>query len=170
MDIENKMYRRFRMKVYTTLFLKAALVLIAIVLLCLCLFWLPWISWEAVKVVPEFSFLRIPVLLGLYLTAVPFYFALFQSWVLLNLVEKKNAFSEKAFVSLKNIKLSALAIISVYIIGMLVLVMFQALHPGIALIGIGIIFISVLVSLFAAVLQQQVRNVQEMKTQQDLTV
>ncbi|WP_456274554.1 DUF2975 domain-containing protein [Bacillus sp. AK031] len=158
------------MKVHTTLFLKIALVIIGLSVFCLCLFWLPWISKESAELAPEFAFLRIPVLTGLYLTAVPFFFAILQSWKLLVFIEEKNAFSVKAVETLNYIKFSAIAIISVYIIGMFALVMFEALHPGIALIGIGIIFISVLVSLFASVLQQQVRNVQQIKAEQDLTV
>lgn len=46
----------------------------------------------------------------------------------------------------------------------------SALHPGIAIIGFIIIFASVVIAVFAGVLQKLLRNALDIKSENDLTV
>lgn len=89
---------------------------------------------------------------------------------LLNYIEKENAFSELTIISLKRIKKCALTIFCLYIIGMIFLLTQNALHPGIAVIGFVICFVTIVVSLFTAVLQNLLKSIMEIKNENDLTV
>ncbi|WHY78625.1 DUF2975 domain-containing protein [Neobacillus sp. WH10] len=158
------------MKRGTTTSLKLAIFIIGIISLALCIFFLPGLSREAAKINPEYAHLRLPVLLGLYITVIPFFLALYQAFKLLGYIESKNAFSELAVVSLKHIKYCANTIIIIYVIGISLLVSQNALHPGIAIIGFTIVFAAFVISLFTAILQELLRNALEIKAENDLTV
>ncbi|QQZ09916.1 DUF2975 domain-containing protein [Heyndrickxia vini] len=154
----------------TTIFLKLAIFILGIIILSLCVFLLPELANVAAKKNPEYAFLRFPILVGLYLTAIPFYLALYQGLKLLHFIEKKNAFSDIAVTSLGHIKICAITIFILYVIGIIVLVSQNALHPGIALSGAVIIFATLVISFFAAVLQELLRNALDIKEENDLTV
>ena len=57
-----------------------------------------------------------------------------------------------------------------YVIGMILLGTQNALHPGIAIIGLVIFFASIVIMLFTAVLQELLKNVLKIKTENDLTI
>ena len=158
------------MKDGTVLFLKGVTVFIGIVIALCCIWSLPNLAREAAELNPEFAYLRIPVLAGIYMTAVPFYFALYQAFHLLTLIEKEYAFSEWAVKTLGNIKVCAGAIIGLYALGMAGLFTLNALHPGIALIGGGIMFTTLVIFFFAAVLQGLLSSALKIKSENDLTV
>lgn len=61
------------MKKATKLGLKVTICTIGLTILALCLFLLPDLARSAAEMNPEFSYLRFPVLLGLYITAIPFF-------------------------------------------------------------------------------------------------
>ncbi|MGM8213622.1 DUF2975 domain-containing protein [Virgibacillus sp. W0430] len=153
-----------------TRFLKAALILIGLPILFLCVFGLPWLARYTVDMYPEYAYLRYPILSGLYLTAIPFYFALYQAFLLLNYIDNNNAFSIASVKSLQYITYCAFIISSLYTIGIIVLVSQNAFHPGIAMIGIPIVFASIVVAVFAAVLQKLLSKAIEIKSENDLTV
>ncbi|MFE8697410.1 DUF2975 domain-containing protein [Cytobacillus sp. FJAT-53684] len=142
------------MKRGTTIFLKLAVFIIGLIILLLCIFWLPQMAGSAAELNPEFAYLKYPILIGLYFTVIPFYFALYQSLKLVSYIESRNTFSELATLSLKHIKRCALIIIFTYIIGIIFLLSQSALHPGIALIGVGIICAAFVVSRLAGFLQE----------------
>jgi len=158
------------MKKATKLGLKVTICTIGLTILALCLFLLPDLARSAAEMNPEFSYLRFPVLLGLYITAIPFFLALYQSLKLLDYIECENAFSHLAVSSLGNIKTCAFTIIALYVIGIIFLVSQNALHPGIALIGFVIIFATIVISFFTAVLQELLKSAIEIKSENDLTV
>lgn len=158
------------MKRGTIISLKLAIFVIGIIMLGLCVIWLPWMAKNAAEMNPEYAYLRLPVLVGMYITAIPFFVALYQSLKLLRYIESGNAFSELVVISLKHIKHCAMGIIILYIIGFFFLVSQSALHPGIAIIGLAIIFGAFIIAVFAAVLQELLRNALEMKSENDLTV
>src|SRR5581483_2190876 len=96
------------MKQGSTLFLKGVVVLLGLIVLALCVFALPYaISMENVG-----SYR--PILFGMYIPAIPFFFALYQALKLLSYIDKNAAFSELSVKALKNIKYSALAISGLY--------------------------------------------------------
>lgn len=158
------------MKRGTTTFLKLAIIIIGIVILILFIFWFPWLARNAAEMNPEYAYLRYPVLVGIYFTAIPFYFTLYQALKLLNYIERKNAFSELAVDSLKHIKHCMIAISILYGLGLSFLGLRNALHPGIAVMGAAIIFAALTISFFAALLQELLRNALEIKSENDLTV
>lgn len=158
------------MKRGSTTFLKTAVFLIGIIVLALCIFFLPWLANYTAEIFPEFAFLHYPVLIGLYVTAIPFFIALYQAIRLLSYIDNEVAFSESSVNSLKLIKYCAITISILYVIGAIFLMSQNALHPGIAIIGFIIVFASAVIAVFAAVLQKLLRNVLDIKSENDLTV
>ncbi|MFB5563498.1 DUF2975 domain-containing protein, partial [Bacillus cereus] len=98
------------MKQGSTLFLKTVVILIGIPVLAMCIFLVPKIGNFAAELYPDISYIKYLVFINLYATAIPYYFALYQTFKLLNYIDKNNAFSELSVQALKNIKYSALAI------------------------------------------------------------
>ncbi|API91399.1 MULTISPECIES: DUF2975 domain-containing protein [unclassified Virgibacillus] len=138
--------------------LKAAIFAIGIVVLGLCIFALPSLAKSSAEMFPEFAYLRYPVLLGLYLTAVPFFYALYQAMKLLHFIDNRKAFSDLAVYTLVRIKYCASMISILYVIGMIFLLTQNALHPSIAIMGLVILFSSIVIMLFSAVLQSLFKN------------
>ncbi|OKL36918.1 DUF2975 domain-containing protein [Domibacillus mangrovi] len=160
------------MKQGTTLFLKIAVIIIGIPVLALCIFLVPEIANYATKLYPDITYLKYLVLIGLYAAAIPFYFALYQAFKLLSYIDKDKAFSELSVRALRNIKYCASTISILYVIDMplLYLIAEKDDAPGIILIGLVIIFASMVIAVFAAVLQQLLKNAIDIKTENDLTV
>ncbi|MGY0694560.1 DUF2975 domain-containing protein [Virgibacillus sp. FSP13] len=153
-----------------TFFLKSAVFLIGITVLALCIFWLPWLANDTTKMFPEFAYLQYPVLVGLYVTTIPFFIALYLALKLLNYIDNNNAFSGLSVKFLKYIKYCAVTISFLYVIGIIFLMSQKALHPGIAIIGFTIIFTSVVIAVFTAVLQRLLKNALDIKLENDFTV
>jgi len=153
-----------------TLFLKLVVFLIGIPIFVLCIFVLPWIANKAVGTM--FAEWLFPALIGMYISAVPFYFALYQAFRLLGYIDKNKAFSELSVRALKNIKYCAFAISILYV---LIMPFFCRLAeaddaPGLILIGLIIIFASFVVAVFAAVLQKLLKNAIDIQAENDLTI
>jgi Protein of unknown function (DUF2975) len=151
-------------------FLKIAIFIIGLTVLSLCIFLLPALAREAAVMNPEYAYLQYPVLFGLYATAIPFFLALYKAFKMLTYIEREEAFSEFFMVSLRYIKNCALTIICLYVIGIIVLGGLNALHPGIAIIGIGITFTAIVIVVFSAILQKMLRSAIELKAENDLIV
>ncbi|GAA0367037.1 DUF2975 domain-containing protein [Bacillus horti] len=151
-------------------FLKLAIFVIGTLVLALSIFWLPWVAERSAEMHPEYAYLRFPVLIGLYVTVIPFMAALYQGFKLLGYIQRKNAFSEAAVQSLNHIKYYAIAISIIYIFGALGLYSLNALHPGVLLMGIAIIFASSVISLFSALLKELLNSALQLKLENDLTV
>lgn len=151
-------------------FLKGAVFVMGMIVLILSIFALPALAKNAANMNPEFAYLKYPVLIGLYLTVIPFFFALYQALTLLKYIETNQAFSELAVKSLGLIKHCATVIVVIYLIGMVLLGILNALHPGIAIIGFVILFASLVILIFTAVLQELLKNVLKIKIENDLTV
>lgn len=152
------------------IFLKGSLLAIGIVVLFACLLVLPWLAQSAALHNPEYAYLRIPVLMGIYITTIPFVLALYQAYRLLHDIDNDNAFSNYASTSLVTIRKCSFMIMILYVIGMLVLAILQALHPGIAIIGLVIIFTTLVIAVFADVLHDLLLRALEIKIENDLTV
>ncbi len=153
-----------------TLFLKIAIVLIAIPILVLCTFGLIRITTEAVN--PEYALMLYPILLGMYLSTIPFFAALFEAIRLLSYIDKNKAFSELSVKSLKHIKYCATTINILFVAEMPFFYFLAEKDdaPGVILMGMVFVFGSFVVAIFAAVLQKLLKNAIEIKTENDLTV
>lgn len=153
-----------------TLFLKIVIILLGMTVVALCVLWLPWLARNAAEQAPEFAYLQYPVLIGLYVTAVPFFMALHQAWQLLNYIEKNAAFSELSVSTLNKIKYCGNAIASLYAVGTILLLTQNALHPGVVIIGFLVMFTSIVIAVFAAILQKLLKNALEIKSENELTI
>lgn len=156
----------------STIFLKVALVLIGIPILALCIFLVPKIANYSVELFPNIAYIKYLVFIYLYVTAIPFYFALYQAFKLLSYIDKNKAFSGLSVRALKNIKYCAVTISIFYAAGMPVFYLMAEIDdaPGIIVIGLVIIFASMVIAVFAAVLQKLLKEAIDIKSENDLTV
>ncbi|MED3513740.1 DUF2975 domain-containing protein [Bacillus subtilis] len=156
----------------STIFLKIALVLIGIPILALCIFLVPKMANYSAELFPNIAYIKYLVFIYLYVTAIPFYFALYQAFKLLSYIDKNKAFSGLSVRALKNIKYCAVTISIFYAAGMPVFYLMAEIDdaPGIIVIGLVIIFASMVIAVFAAVLQKLLKEAIDIKTENDLTV
>lgn len=150
----------------STLFLRAVVYIIGLVILAILGFGIPLVL-VSNEVGGYF-----PILLGLYIPAVPFFFALFQALKLLNYVDTNTAFSERSVNAIWIIKYCA-AVISIFFAAFMPYIFYVAENddaPGVAAIGLVFTFAPLVIAVFAAVLQQLLQSAIDIKAENDLTV
>lgn len=155
-----------------TLFLRLALSMIALAALALCVFAFPEM-WKSFTFEDQ-RFLKPgrAIIVGMYLSVIPFLLALYQSWKLLGFIDNNTAFSQSSITALKNIKYCAIAI-SVFMAGTSpFFYMFAQLDdaPGVVVISMSFVGAALTVAVFAAVLQKLLRNAIAIKSENELTV
>ncbi|PUB08175.1 DUF2975 domain-containing protein [Paenisporosarcina sp. OV554] len=160
------------MKRGTTLFLKIAVILIGIPVLALCIFLVPEIGNFAAELYPDIAYMKYLVLIDLYAAAIPFYFALYQAFKLLSYIDKNKAFSDLSVKALKTIKYCAITISILFAAGMplFYLIGDKDDAPGVIVLGLVIIFASMVIAVFAAVLQRLLQEAIDIKSENDLIV
>jgi hypothetical protein len=162
------------MKKGSTIFLRAAVLAIGAVVLALCVFALP-AMWMAVGSDEEYSAVAYAfygILLAMYVAAVPFFYALYQALKLLSYIDKNKAFSLLSVKALKRIAYCAL-VISVIFAASEPFFYVWAQHddaPGLIIICMIFVGASLVIAVFAAVLQRLLREAIKMKSENDLTV
>lgn len=156
----------------STTFLKAVIVLFGLAALALCVFVVPEIAGFAAELYSDMGYIQALVMIDLYGAALPFYIALYQAFKLLGYIDQNKAFSETSVQVLKNIKHCAVAISGMFVIGMPLFYLMAERDdaPGIILIGMIIILASMVIAVFAAVLQKLLNEAIELKSENDLTV
>lgn len=149
-----------------TFFLRIVTSLLGLGVLLLCVFVLP------VGIRSDITGLYRPILLGMYVPAVPFFFALYQTFKLLNYIDSNTAFSDLSIQALKNIKYCAVIISALYAVGMpyIFYVADKDDAPGAAAIGFVIVFAAMVIAVFAAVLQRLLQNAIDIQSENDLTI
>ncbi len=160
------------MKKGSTLFLKGVLIFISLVVLALCIFALPTMTRGAAAEFPPIAPLREAILFGLYLTAIPFFTALYQAFELLNYIDKNIAFSTLSVKALKYIKYSALVMSGLYMLGMPVAVLVAEWDdaPGLVIFAFLAACSPIVIAVFAAVLEKLVQSAIDLKSENELTV
>lgn len=158
------------MKQGTTLFLKFAVILIGLPVLTLGIFGVYWLAHNPAN--PEYAHLLYPIVVGMYGSIIPFCLALYQAFKLLIYIDKNNAFSERSVKALKNIKFCASAISAVYVVILpfVFLVAEKDDAPGLIFVGMVPIFASMVIAVFAAVLQRLLQEAIDIKSENDLTI
>ncbi|MDX8342398.1 DUF2975 domain-containing protein [Rossellomorea sp. YZS02] len=153
-----------------TLFLKIALFLIGTPIAALCFYGLPLLAMNVSG--SSFANMIYGILAVMYASAIPFYAALYQAFKLLTFIDRNNAFSESSVKALKTIKTCAIVIGSFYTVGIPLFYMLAEADdaPGVIVIGMIFIFGSIVIAVFAAVLQKLLNNAIEIKSENDLTV
>lgn len=121
----------------------------------MCIFLVPNIGNYAAELYPDIAYIKYLILINLYATVVPFYFALYQAFKLVSFIDKGNAFSKLSVRALKKIKQCAVTISILYVVGMplFYLVAERDDAPGIIILGMLLIFASMVIAVFAAVLK-----------------
>ena len=101
----------------STILLKITLVVIGLIALAFGIFALPsaWNGGPA-KFPAATTAIRI-IIIGMYVTVIPYFIGLYETWKLLNYIERGQAFSELSVKALKNIKLCAALIGLIYLGG-----------------------------------------------------
>ncbi len=160
------------MKRGSTHFLRFVIFLIGAGVLALCVFALPSMYRGASGEFPTASHAVFLIMIGLYLTAIPFFIALWQTLILLRAIDQNNAFSDASVKALRTIKYCATVIAALYIGGVPLLFPIADADdaPGLLLVGAAIACAPVAVAVFAAVLEKLLRSALEIKSENELTV
>ncbi|MGE7835607.1 DUF2975 domain-containing protein [Viridibacillus arvi] len=159
------------MRKVTTLFLKIAVFIIGLPVLAVCIFLVPLVANFAAKLYSNIALIKYLVFIVMYGAAVPFYFALYQAFNLLRYIDENAAFSELSVKALKNIKYCAITISGLYVLGMpLFSFIAKEVDPPIGLMGVIIILASLVIAVFAAILQRLLQEAINIKSENDLTV
>jgi hypothetical protein len=154
----------------STIFLRLAIIGFGLLVLLFSIFLLPRAFAEAMRSYDAIIYL--PAIIGVYGALIPFYSALYQGMRILSYIDKNKAFSKRSVKALGVIKYSAIAA-AILFAGSLPLFYAAAQTedaPGIMVIGLAITSAPFIIGIFAAVMQRLLRNVVEMKKENDLTV
>ncbi|WP_428909933.1 DUF2975 domain-containing protein [Niallia sp. Krafla_26] len=160
----------------STLFLKLALIIIGIPILGLCVIGLPKIAVVAFEELANgattLPYMVIGILAVMYISAVPFYIALYQAFLLLNYIDTNQAFSQISVNALRKIKNCAKTICVLYavVLPFVFIIAQWDDAPGLVLIGMVVVGASLVIAVFAAVLQRLLQEAIDIKTENDLTV
>lgn len=150
----------------STLFLRLAVLALAAIVLALCVIALPAgirsTEWGGYR----------PILIGMYIPAVPFFVALYQALKLLGLIDRSKAFTNASVRALGQIKYCAVLISVLYALGMPYI--YYAADkddaPGVVALGLIIVFASFAIGVAAALFQRLFQNAVDIKSENDLTV
>lgn len=154
------------MKRGSTLFLKIVVVLFGLAVLALCIFVLPngiiTTHWRGYR----------PILLGMYIPAIPFFIGIYQTLKLLSYIDKNKAFSESSVKALGYIKYCASIISVLYIIGLpyIYIIAEKDDASGVMLLGLIFAFAPLVIAVFSAVLQKIFTNAIGIKSENDSIV
>jgi hypothetical protein len=163
------------MKQGSTLFLKLAVIVMGIPVLAACIFLLPQLAKVAMKHVeegPTLAYMVFALLIIMYVSAIPFYFALYQALKLLSYIDKNQAFSQISVTALKNIKKCAIIISGLYAVAVPFVFIIAEWDdaPGLALLNLVVVGAAMVIAVFAAVLQRLLQEAINIKSENDLTV
>lgn len=156
----------------TTLVLKIAIFLLGVPILALCIFFVPELANFAAQLLPDFAFVKYAIYIIFYGSAIPFYFALYQTINLLRYIDKNRAFSDLSVKALKNIKYCAITISILHMLIWPLYFIFAEVDdaPGVIFVGLVVPFASIVIAVFAAVLQKLLQEAITIKSENDLTV
>ena len=118
----------------------------------------------------EIAYLYWPCLIFVWVTAVPFYVALVESWRICGEVQKGRAFCERNVKRLKQISRLALAECIIYFAALAFLAVSNLLHPAVLLLILVILCIGFAIAVFAAVLSHLTAKAGALQDENDLTI
>lgn len=160
------------MEKVSTLFLKFALVVLALPILALCIFVVPELGSIAAELVPDFTAIQPIVMVIYYLSALIYFLALWKAFQLLQLIDRKEAFSVVSVQALKVIKFCAYGIALLHVLVLPLFYVFAEIDdaPGVIFVGLVVPFASMVIAIFAAVLQKLLHEAVEIKSENDLMI
>lgn len=119
---------------------------------------------------PEVAFLYGPGLIYSFLIAVLCYIILFNFWKVTCEIGRDNSFSKENAVSFKRISRIALLLSVIWFAGILFLGINMWLNPGILILMVMAVMISIIISIMAAALSHLIWNAYELKKENELTI
>lgn len=160
------------MKKSSTIFLQVVIVLIGIGALALIL-WEPHIEGRNANATLFEIYFKDPFLAYAYTASIAFFVALYQAFRLLGYIGRNDLFSQRSVKALRTIKYCAMTLIA-FIVGAEVY-FFIAVRgnddiAGGVMMGLLMIFVSVVIATAAAVFERTLQNAVDIKTENDLTV
>jgi hypothetical protein len=158
------------MKQGSTLFLKIAVFLIGAPVLALGIFGVTYLVNNPAN--PNYAHILYPIVIGMYISVIPFFVALYQAFKLLSYIDKSLAFSDFSVKALQKIKFCAMTMSGVYIVILPFVFLVAELDdaPGLVIVGMVPIFAPMVIAVFAAVLQRLLQEAITIKHENDLTV
>ncbi|MDY0097080.1 MAG: DUF2975 domain-containing protein [Candidatus Dojkabacteria bacterium] len=102
----------------------------------------------------------LPFLISMYVSTIPFFFALFHTFKLLGYIDSKKAFSKLSIKALQYIKYSAVVFSAIYFIQLplLYLIAQEDDAPGVAVLGLIVTLLPISISIFTSLLQKVIQN------------
>jgi hypothetical protein len=163
------------MKQGSTLFLKLAVIIMGIPVLAACIFLLPQLAKEAMKHAANgatLAYVVFALLFIMYVSAIPYYMALYQALKLLSYIDKNQAFSQFSVTALKKIKKCAITISGLYVVALPFVAIIAEWDdaPGLIIVGMVMVGAPMVIAVFAAVLQRLLQEAINIKSENDLTV
>lgn len=149
--------------------LRISVILILIIILCVLVFWLPNVANSFEKSALEFAHMKLPLLIGIYFTGIPFLIAVFNVFKLLKLIEKDAVFSMNSINYLSIISKCSISEIILYFVGIIYLYVNGVMHPKI-LLGVLIMFTAFIIYVFIEILKELLLKAVEIKAENELTI
>ena len=144
------------MKRVSSMILKGLLFVLGAIVLLLCVFALPYLANEAASEFPEVAYLHYPILLGLYATAIPFFYAIYETIAMLGIIEKESIASKQLVPGFKRIQYCGILIVLLYSAGIVILSVANALIPMLLLMGLCVLLITAIVISTSAFMKQAI--------------
>lgn len=139
-------------------------------LLAFAIFYLPYFANLAANYYKELAFLKTPVMIFVYISAIPFYIALFQGYKICGTIIKSNPFSKENVKSFRIASISALSVSVLYFAGTGVFALVKVDRPIMYIIFILIGACALVFTLLCEVLSQLLKKAIEISEENELTV
>lgn len=160
------------MKRSSTIFLQIVIVFIGIGALALML-WEPHLEGRNAHATPFEIYFKDPFLAYAYAASIAFFVALYQAFKLLGYIGANEVFSQRSVKALRTIKYCALTLVA-FIVGaeayLFIFVRGKDDIAGGVMIGLLMVFVSVVAATAAAVFERLLQSAVEIKSENDLTV
>ena len=101
------------MKRGSTLFLRLAVILMGLPVLAVSIYGIYYLINNPAN--PDYAHILYPIVIGMFLSVIPYFIALFQALKLLNYIDRNEAFSNLSVKALQKIKYCAISISIIYI-------------------------------------------------------
>jgi len=160
------------MKRISTVFLQVVIVLIGIGTLALLL-WEPHLEGRNVNATPFEIYFKDPFLAYAYIASISFFVMLYQAFKLLGYIGKNNVFSLNSVKALRTIKYCAIVLVAFIAGAEAYFFIVQRSNEDIAggvVMGLFMIFVSVVIGAAAAVFERILQNAVDLKSENDLTI
>ena len=160
------------MKRGSTIFLQVVIVFIAIGALALML-WEPHLEGRNTHATLFQIYFNDPFLAYAYVASIAFFVALYQAFKLLGYVGRSEVFSQRSVKALRTIKYCAMSLVGFLVGAEAYFFIVQRGKDDIAggvMMGLFLIFVSVVVATAAAVFERTLQSAVELKSENDLTV